>query len=463
MSSISNDPVIHLPVNEISTKKLVEISQDGKLILNFHEGQAQTWNSRARFILMLSGSQGGKTSFGPWWLWNEIQARGSGDYIAATTNFDLFKLKMLPEMRYCFEEVLGIGRYWAGDRVMELMDPLTGRFLAQTAYDRMWARIILRSAEAPGGLESLTAKGAWLDEVGQDEWDITIFEAILRRLALSMGRVLGTTTVYNTGWTKTAWYDRAVSGDRDYAIVQFDSIANPVFPQSEFERAKRTMPQWRFDMFYRGRYSKPVGLIYSDFDDSMLFDLGEVDLPSGWTHFVSVDFGGANTAVLYICEDALHLTPQNQSVFYIYMETLEGGLATDEHVARVKDRTKGVTKVIGVGGAKSETQFRRDWKKAGQSLLEPKVHEVEIGISAVTELLKTGRLRVAKSCLGLRDELVTYRRKIDPERGVTEEIEGKKHFHRLDALRYFAVQVVNPARHRAGSARPSKSQNKIRR
>lgn len=105
------------------------------------------------------------TSFGPWWLQKEIyDIRGSGDYIAATASFDLFKLKMLPAMLQVYEQILGIGRYWAGDRIIELKDPKTGEFLAKRSQDPMWARIILRSADALGGLESSTAKGAWLDE-----------------------------------------------------------------------------------------------------------------------------------------------------------------------------------------------------------------------------------------------------------------------------------------------------------
>ena len=85
------------------------------------------------------------TSLAPWWLAREIQRRGSGDYLAVTASFDLFRAKFLREMLKVFEQILQNGRYWAGDKIIELADPETGKFWAERASDAMWGRII------PGG------------------------------------------------------------------------------------------------------------------------------------------------------------------------------------------------------------------------------------------------------------------------------------------------------------------------
>src|SRR5690606_1835491 len=90
--------------------------------LRFHDGQARAWRSVRRIVAIISGSQGGKTSFGPWWLAREVETCGPGDYLAVTATFDLFKLKMLPSIREVFEDILGIARYWAGDQVLELCE-----------------------------------------------------------------------------------------------------------------------------------------------------------------------------------------------------------------------------------------------------------------------------------------------------------------------------------------------------
>ena len=123
----------------------------------------------------------------------------------------------------------------------------------------MWGRIILRSAQSEGGLESATALTAWLDECGQDKFKLSDWEAVLRRLSLTEGRVLGTTTIYNLGWLKSQVYDRWKNGDPDFDVIQFKSIENPAFPMEEYRRAKRTPPLWKFRMFYEGESDRPAG------------------------------------------------------------------------------------------------------------------------------------------------------------------------------------------------------------
>ena len=161
-------------------KPLSKVDSTGKVTLNFHPGQVRAWKSRKRFVFVLSGTQSGKTSFGPWWLWREINEHGSGDYLAVSPTYDLFKLKLLPEMLEVFVNTLHIGKYYPSERIIEIADPSTGKFSAKLASDKMYSRIILRSAEAGskhggagvGGLESATAKAAWLDECGMDTFSL---------------------------------------------------------------------------------------------------------------------------------------------------------------------------------------------------------------------------------------------------------------------------------------------------
>jgi len=137
--------------------------RDGdRILLELHEGQDAGGESVRRLVFLLAGTQGGKTSFGPCWLNREINRHRAGDYLAVTSTFDLFKLKMLPELRSVFEYGLGTGRYWAADKVMDLADPSTGKFWDESQNDRMWGRIILRSAAFQVGLESATTNAACL-------------------------------------------------------------------------------------------------------------------------------------------------------------------------------------------------------------------------------------------------------------------------------------------------------------
>jgi len=423
--------------------KLWTIEQDN-LNLNFHTGQAKAWLSDRRFVFILAGTQGGKTSFLPWWLSREIQACGPGDYLAVTSTYDLFKLKFLPEMREVFESVLGIGRYWAGERIIELSNPDTGKFEARTSSDTMWGRVILRSAQSKGGLESATAKAAILDEAGQDEFTLEDWEAVLRRLSLSQGRVCAGTTPYNLGWIKSEIYDEWRNGNPDIDLFQFASIANPSFPKAEFERAKSRMQSWRFDMFYRGRFTRPAGLIYSGFQDDMLVD--PFPIPGHWSRVVGVDFGGANTATI-------HLAESPEGVWYVYRETLEGGKTTRAHVESQLEYLDSVEHYEYVGGARSEGQFRDDWYDAGIYIEEPIITDVEAGIDRVSQLIAEDKLRVFRNLSGFRDEIGSYQRRLDEAGYPTDEILNKRKFHRMDALRYAAILVIEGATVTVGGGR----------
>ncbi len=280
-----------------------ELDDKGQLVsLNFHDGQIRAFESERRFVFMLAGPQGGKTCLGPHWLEKELLAKGPGDYLAVTSTYDMFKLKMLPELQTVFEELSGIGRYWAGEKIMELRESPGHKFLAKRKDDKMWGRIILRSADAKGGLESATALAAWLDECGQPEFKREAYEAVLRRLSLSLGRIFGTTTLYEWGWLKVEVYDRWMAGDPNIDVIQFDSLMNPAFPRVEYERARDTMPAWKFNLLYRGIYERPAGMIYDSFDETACV-ISRFEIPENWLWYSGHDFGTANPAAMFYAVD----------------------------------------------------------------------------------------------------------------------------------------------------------------
>jgi hypothetical protein len=405
---------------------------DPILKLQLHDGQAAAWNSQTRFCFVVAGTQSGKTSFGPWWLWREMENRGPGDYLAITTTYDLFKLKMLPALTECFVDVMKWGTYHARDQVLV------------SNKDPDW-RIILRSSQSEGGLEAATAKGAWLDECGMEGFGLTAWEAIQRRLSLHQGRVLGTTTIYNLGWLYTEAYKRYLAGDLDYDIVQFASTMNPAFPRAEYERARRTLPDWRFRMFYDAEFVKPAGLIYRDYDEGKHM-VKPFPVPRDWKRYVGVDPGIVNTGIVWLAEVPLgierrldqfpFLPPQARIAgnLFMYREALGGGLTAPEHARACLEYAEPVA--LWMGAAHSEPQRRKEWQYAGVPLVEPSVQEVEPGIDRVTGLFKQNRLFVFETCSYARAELGTYSRELDSTGTATEKIADKQRYHVMDALRY---------------------------
>jgi hypothetical protein len=422
-----------------TTNPLREVTEDGKLNLRFHNGQMRTWNSIARFVFMLAGSQGGKTSFLPHWLHRECEtARGQlaageplGDFLAVTSTYDQFKLKMLPEMLAVFIEILGIGRYWAGSRVLELREGLvpTGSLWASKADDPMWGRIILRSAEAVSGLEAATAKAAALDEVGQPEFTRGAWDAILRRVALHKGRVLGVTTIYNAGWLKSEVYDRWAKGDKNYEVVQFDSVLNPMFPQEEFERARETMPTWKFNMFYRGRYDQPAGLVYKNFDSASCV-IDRFPIPDNWLWYVGHDFGGRNPAVIAFAQD-----PGTRLLYAAY-EYMPDEVGVYDQVQHLKEEFKGRIVLKRQGGSHQEVGWRDDYTAKGWPIAEPPVNDVGVGISRVWAFHQRNSIMVFRDMARYIDEKTSYSYKMGDGDTVLDEIEDKSRYHIMDSERY---------------------------
>jgi hypothetical protein len=407
-----------------------------------HLGQATAWRSGKRFIVVLAGTQSGKTSWGPLWLKREIDRCGSGDYLAVTASYDLFKLKMLPALRETFEHVYRIGRYWSGDRILELADP-SGRFWAGRADDPMWGRIILRSAEAGGGLEATTAKGAWLDEAGQDTFTVETWEAVLRRLSLSQGRALLTTTIYNLGWLKAELHDpwlKSGKHDPNIDVIQFRSIDNPTFPYEEWERAKTSLPDWKFLMFYCGHYTRPAGLIYDSFKDFAVDGHGRPGhtcarfvIPADWQRYLGLDFGGTNTAGLFYAAE-----PGTKKL-YLYREYKAGSRTAKEHAEALREGEP--QNVFCVGGSASEGQWRREFRMGGLAVNEPDISDVEIGIQRVYGAHKRDEIIVFDDLAGYLDEKRRYSRKLDASGEPTLEIEAKSTFHYQDAERYIIGRI----------------------
>ena len=443
-----------------------------------HVGQIPVWESERRWTVMSAGTQSGKTSFGPWWLYKEIYGgtegggRGGGDYYAVTASYDLFKQKMLPAMLRCFVDITGMGRFWGGDRIIELKDPETGEFHAKRSFDPMWGRIVLRSADAPGGLESGTVKAAWLDEAGQTRFTVGAWRAVRRRLSLHKGRVLITTTLYDLGWVKELFIDPCQQDDEplpgvtvkrwntptgvcdcfdnvkdNIRLVQFDSSINPHFDVDEYEDAKATMPEDEFDLFYRGRATSLRHQIYGCFNETThcvgafsITPRGFRDVPPEWPIAVGVDPIGEITAALYFAWDPKGL------ILHVFDEYYEPfGLTTEVHVKNILTRVPPQHYVVGLwGGGPSERQARLDWFSHGLPIEAPPLTDVWVGIRRVYALLKNNKVVIHRCCENLIRELKTYRKKVTKDGTVTQKIYRQNDYHALDCARYAVIGLTTP-------------------
>lgn len=424
----------------------------------FHLGQQWTWDAQERFVAMLAGTQSGKTVLGPWWLLREISTMGPGDYLAVTATYDLFKMRMLPAMLQVFRDLLGIGRWWAGDRIIEIKPSQKAPWRAKKSTDPMWGRIILRSADSAGGLEAGTCKAAWADECGQDRFRLDSWRAVRRRLAIHEGRALLTTTLYNVGWIKSLFIDPVkkslskntrlvelehgaeceenVAGDT--CLIQYDSIINPTYPIAEYLAAKASVPEDEFELYWRGRAARLRTLIYNFFNPDVNV-VPSFKPPMEWPRFVGVDPKGAYVAAVWLAWD-----PDKEQL-HVYREYKEPfGPSTREHAEAMMRESRQERIWAWCGGGPSERQERTDFAEAGIPLKAPPITEVWAGVRRTNSLFKEFGLVVHEDCPQLIDELGSYKRKRNQAGEMTDKIKDKDTFHLCDALRYGIAHLTGP-------------------
>jgi len=424
---------------------LAEVTPDGRMRIHFHPGQMRAWHCQRRIIAVLAGTQGGKTVFGPHWLYREIKQRGPGDYLIATPTFQLLELKALPSFLKVFENLLRLGRY-VGSPVRKFVFSESG---AKRTFGKQYnarrdppVNVFFGHAQDPDSLESATAKGAWLDEPGQKKFKLGSWEAIQRRLAINQGRALLTTTPYDLGWLKQKIFDKWQAGDPDIDVVRFDSTENPMFPRAEYERAERDLPPWKFNLYYRAIFERPAGLIYDAFDDKT-HKGPRFSIPAKWQRYLGLDFGGVNTVGLFYAEE-----PETHHL-YLYRTYHGGNRTAEEHVAALLAGEPMLP--ICVGGSKSEGQWRAEFRSAGLPVREPLISDVEVGINRVYAAHKRGLIYVFDDLDAYLEQKATYSRVLDENGEPTEAIDDKAAFHYMDGERYIIGYLMGDAGDDAGS------------
>ena len=418
-----------------------------KLRFHLHRGQLCALTSQKRFVLILAGTQSGKTSFGPLWLWREIQRRGPGDYLVVAPTFPLLIKKALPEFLRLFKKQLRLGDYQTQEKIFTFSD--AGCKIAFGQIPEQPTQIFFGHAQDPDSLESATAKAAWLDEAGQRKFRLGSWEAILRRLSIHEGRALMTTTPYDLGWLKQTLWDKWNDAKGQHPlidVIRFDSTENPAFPKAEFERARDSMPAWRFDLFYRGIFTRPAGLIYTSFDPRK-HTMPRFTIPPEWNRYLGLDFGGVNTAGVYLAEERCGTVPTGRLI--AYREYHAGDRSAADHIHHLlrgdalNEPEPGIPRCA--GGSKSEGQWRKEFSRggmvggrriAGLPIHGPAVTNIEVGINRVWREFRRDQLIIFDDLKGLLDELQSYSREVDDAGEVTDKVDGAENYHHLDALRY---------------------------
>lgn len=388
----------------------------------FHKGQKSAWKVHSRVIVLLWGNQSGKTIFGPHWLLREIQATAKpgepNDYLLAGPTIELLKKKAIPEL----QRVLGsLATYNQGDRCFRF----TPEGSAKVTGKQCQISIFVGYAAKPESLESATYKGAWLDEAGQKEFKEQSYEAIRRRLTIHRGRCLITTTPYQLGWLKKKVYD--ADGKGEVSVIPFESRENPAYPIEEWERAERELPPYRFDLFYRGIFSKPAGAVFDCFDSKQHCKRLEL-YEAGSNRYTGHDFGSANMAAVFVEE-------RRNGQLYVFDTYHSGGRTVSGHTKQIMARVGGVTRLAGsCGGSWSEDEWRTLFFAEGLHIIRNRYKDVQSRILCLYREIKLGNIVINPDLKELIEEIEEYQYELDDNGDALDTIQDKAKYHRLDSL-----------------------------
>ncbi len=426
-----------------------------------HPGQSKAWESEARFILVLAGTRSGKTSWSPWWLWREMRRKGAGDYLFCAPSCRLLDKAAVPYIKDGFGTKLGLGKVVGGSY---------GHFEVSKAGEvSLWGavqdkptRVMFGHADEPESLEAAQYKAAVCDEAGQKRFKHESWEAIQRRLAIDEGRCLFPTTPYSLNWLKTEIHDRAQrnikgtsaapTADSGYDCISFESIMNPAFPLAEWERAKATLPGWKFALFYQGIFSRPAGAIYDCFDPEFHIIPGGYVPDPKWKLYCGIDFGFPNFAAVFIAEEPgtkkriafAEYRPQEAKKVSDHIAAMHDvirkayGTTAKQWAVMVGKSEKEWTRLpdLCCGGAKSEGNYRIEFAANGWPIHPPDQPDVEVGIGRVYSAFAEDRLFISADCPRLIADVQEYSRPVDEDGNPMEGIEDKDMYHSVDSARY---------------------------
>lgn len=397
----------------------------------FHEGQLEAWAAEERTIAVIAGTQGGKSTFGPWWLLREIQRKGPGDYCIVGPTLELLKKKALPEMIRVFAD-LKLGEYKSAERLFVFSEH---GLISMFGTSDEPCKIFVGYATKQDSLESATYKAVWADEAGQADFKLGSYQALNRRLAIHQGRILFSTTPYTWNWLKSEIYDRYVNNEEGYAVVNFPSNLNPAFPQAEFERQRKLLPEWLFGLMYEGKFTKPAGVVFPSFFDSGR--CARFEIPASWRRLSGHDFGPIHTAACFAAQNP------KTGVIYVYGTYMPGEQRTTEnHGASMLKKQNLRTAPLAWGGAPSEDNWRRDFTNVGYPIRKPPVADLFEGIHRLDSLIQRGLFKVFDDLKHLCEEFTTYSYELSKTGEVLDDkIQDKETYHRIDCCRYLACAL----------------------
>jgi hypothetical protein len=380
-----------------------------------HRFQWEVLTATERFTAAIAGTGGGKTVTGPLWLAREIARIGQErdletqpyKCMVVAPTYPILSRATAPELVRSFRGTALEGKYIESRNVYILPNEM--------------GLIYTLSADNPQGLEGGQIDSVWIDEGGQITY--TAWIALQGRLGAKQGRALITTTPYGENWLFHRFWKKWKQKDPNYRVVTFSSIANPVYPQEEYERARREMSPQRFSMRYDGEFIRMAGLVFPNWRSCVK---QFIEVPQG-TNYGGGDWGWSPSPFA-----ALAAVLDSEDRLYVWYNRSVRNVSVVDHAKKLP---VGVHYFFDPANPEGIETLRR----AGHTVEAARVKSKIIGLDAVYARMATGRLIIHPKCRALLKELSAYRYPEEDDEVKAKEPIGEH--HSIDSLRYMISSI----------------------
>lgn len=230
-------------------------------------------------------------------------------------------------------------------------------------------------------------------------------------------------------WFYLEWIKR--HKERNALYLHFEMTDNPGLSEKTLERYQNMFTGVFYDRYIRGLWVLAEGLVY-DFGEENIVD----DVPESGEYYISCDYGTLNpfSAGLW-CWDGKTATRIRE---YYYSGREEHRNKTDEEYYTELEKLVGELPVISVIVDPSAASFIEVIKRHGKFKVRKAVNDVLPGIATTARYLRTGALKIHRSCKDAIREFGLYRW----DEKSTEDRPIKENDHAMDDTRYFAMTVL---------------------
>jgi PBSX family phage terminase large subunit len=230
-------------------------------------------------------------------------------------------------------------------------------------------------------------------------------------------------------WFYLEWIKR--HKERNALYLHFEMTDNPGLSEKTLERYQNMFTGVFYDRYIRGLWVLAEGLVY-DFGEENIVD----DVPESGEYYISCDYGTLNpfSAGLW-CWDGKTATRIRE---YYYSGREEHRNKTDEEYYTELEKLEGELPVISIIVDPSAASFIEVIKRHGKFKVRKAVNDVLPGIATTARYLRSGALKIHRSCKDAIREFGLYRW----DEKSTEDRPIKENDHAMDDTRYFAMTVL---------------------